>query len=104
MAMLVLSLCLFATSAGDTARSGRASILRSDAGRVVSPARLAPVPGARHEDQAASRRVHVPVAVAVRGFLPSPERSARARYSPPSLAPLTPSTIPSSQRDPPAIG
>lgn len=99
-AMLLLLLSLVASTAGDAAAREASCVAR--ARHEAAPALLAPVPRAHHEDQAASRRVHVPAAVAAAGVVVSPVRSPRESYEPPSLAPLTPSATPSSQRDPPS--
>jgi hypothetical protein len=98
-AMLLLLLSLVASTAGGATDREAYCVARAP---EAAPARLAPVPGAHHEDQAASRRVHVPAAVAAAGVVVSPERPPCESYEPPSLAPLTPSATPNSQRDPPS--
>lgn len=98
--MLLLLVSLVASTAGDAAAREQHCVARPL--HEAAAALFAPVPRAHHEDQAAGRRVHVPAAVAAARVVVSPERPPCESYEPPSLAPLTPSATPSSQRDPPS--
>jgi hypothetical protein len=99
-AMMLLLLSLVASTAGEAAAREEYRVARAQ--HEFAPALLAPVPRAHHEDQASSRRLHVPAAVVAACVVASPEGPPCESYQPPSLAPLTPSATPSSQRDPPS--
>jgi hypothetical protein len=96
--MLVLLIFLLAPPT-DASRVGF-RVARPDHGRLEAP-RVAWSFAAHHEDKAASRRVQVGVATAAATAAGWPGPASGALYERPSLAPLTPSAAPSSQRDPP---